>query len=699
MKKMINKSLYIRSLKELIYPVVIMTSIALAILFMKNNAISYDLSSYFTSSKSYNPSDTSLFFIMLFGSFALSSVSLWFSRDKKKADYVYSLPYTKGQIYASKFAAVFTIQLASSFLIMLFGVIISIGFLGKIAFFSDMFIVLVNAMIGSFVVISAMFASASLTGKALSTTLLAGLFIALPALPFISRMSVVMRMVEVNYSNLYLANDSLYIIPNFWFAISGDYSGFRNVAAILFTLFIGIAYAGVGYYLFKKRSGELTGNHTKNRVLHLLVMSIIPSVTVYWLITTTPIGMGVLTVETKTIVLFLMLALMFAALYEVIVTRTLNKILRCFLVLICSIIFVSGIHFPTAAKTKHDMLGTMDYNDVQSVNLINDTSIAVRMNTNGMVSYGEHLVSSIDITDKEAIKLILSRVDQRHEDGENEGHFNQLVKFNLKSGKSVYKNINFYVYYENGNEYLKSDIDVIFENTPEFYDYIYDVIPQEYVSLVCSEYEQEIFNNQDIMVDIYYTYAEEYSDFNLEEQGRLRHYSDSYLYRRQTLHPDNIEELIGLLCVNGRVDNRDVIDIYKVTRDTEQAANKYMQAANDINFLDFNNMYFDIKDNNMALGSKLNMYVLLYDDEDSGEIIFSLFKYNIQPNVIPAEQEYFIEVMNILLSGDITTPKTDDSFVKVIYYDNILDSEKVVFLPISAGQAEEIARLNDEMNG
>jgi len=375
MKKIISKNLYIRSLKELIYTAVIMMAVGIAILFMKHNNISQTINNYMTKSASYNPSDISLFFTMIFGSFALSNVSLWFTKDKKNADYVYSLPYTKGQIYTSKFAAVFTMQLAISLIIILFGVFVSLGFIGKITFIGDMMIVLLNAMIVSIVVISAMFVSASITGKALSTSLLAVFLVAIPMLPFISKMSVVAHLLDENVSNMYLATDSIYIIPNFLYAADGYYGGLWNITPIILTLILGIAYAGFGYFLFTRRSGELTGTHTKNTGLHLLVMAIIPSFTVYWLAVTTSIGIGVMTAEVKTIVLFVLLAFMFAVLYEVVVNRTLKKITQCFLVLVCSIIFVSAMHFPVAAKAKYDMERNIDYSEVESINIINDKQL------------------------------------------------------------------------------------------------------------------------------------------------------------------------------------------------------------------------------------------------------------------------------------------------------------------------------------
>ena len=65
-------------------------------------------------------------------------------------------------------------------------------------------------------------------------------------------------------------------------------------------------------------------------------------------------------------------------------------------------------------------------------------------------------------------------------------------------------------------------------------------------------------------------------------------------------------------------------------------------------------------------------------------------------NVITIEQEYYVEALDVLLSGENKTPKVEDEFVKVVFYDD-LSWEREVFFTISPEQIEELIRLNDEI--
>ena len=195
MKKFFDRGIFIKTLRELFYLNILLVFIGAVLVVLTRETAVHQMMGYAGRSISYNFAGGALVFAAILGGFALSATALSFTRNRKKADFEYSLPVTKGALYASKALAVISSLAAVMVIITVLSFALSVKYLGRFVFVSDMLIDLLNSFIFALIIVGAVFLAASVTGKVLSAGILSiGIFtipLLLPVIRYYSMLRIV----------------------------------------------------------------------------------------------------------------------------------------------------------------------------------------------------------------------------------------------------------------------------------------------------------------------------------------------------------------------------------------------------------------------------------------------------------------------------------------------------------------------------
>jgi len=281
MKKLFDRGIFIKTLRELFYLNILFIFIGAVLVVLARETAVHQMMEYASRSVSYNFAGGAMAVIAVLGSFALSATALSFTWNRKKADFEYSLPVTKGALYASKALGVIASLAAVMGIITALGLALSVKYLGRFVFVSDMFIDLLNSFIFALIIVGAAFLSASITGKVLSAFILSLGIVTIPLLLPVIKYYSIMRLLnttwyDYEFEMFAFFKHSLYVPINQLLSLAPGVNFTRYLGGILFSLFLAAAYLTFGYFLFKKRSGDLTGNHTKGKLVHYIIMALIP---------------------------------------------------------------------------------------------------------------------------------------------------------------------------------------------------------------------------------------------------------------------------------------------------------------------------------------------------------------------------------------------------------------------------------------
>ncbi len=387
MNKYIDKKLFMQSLYESMNAALAILVGGIIILLFKFFILYNNLLSIYTSTMTYNIIDIPLFVSMFLGSTLICRKTLSFLWDTKKTDYLYSLPYTKKQIYITKLAAVISLQFAIIVLITFIGIVISLTQIGKTFFLSDWLMIMLNMMVGSLLIIGALFLSTSVTGKKASAALLADGILLVPALPYIIHLFIAVYG-SVIQENVYIIKSYLYIFPNILITTFGEHDLSYYWSSIIFSFDFGIMLIVFGYLLFKRRSGEVTGNYTKNKVTHFIVMGIIPFTIVFITILFAIVQKKIDSYGISLLAAFSGISLLSAFLYEAIVNKKIRKKNRCIWVFLISAIVAFAINYSVLScipeNENADMFIPRGFNDRISYYKYN------------RITYGDYLQNSSD---------------------------------------------------------------------------------------------------------------------------------------------------------------------------------------------------------------------------------------------------------------------------------------------------------------
>ena len=208
----------------------------------------------------------------------MSAIAFSFAWNKKKADFEYSLPVTKGALFVSKVSGIIVSLSVINAIIAVFGVGLMWGMLGRFMFISDVLLGLANSVICALLIAGAVSISISVTGKRLSAAILSLSIFTIPFLVPVLKYYAILRITNGYFwEELFVfLKRSLYLPTNVIVSQAHlvDFNGY--LPGILFSLALAIAYLAAGYFLFRRRSGDMTGSHTKGKAVHYIIMALIP---------------------------------------------------------------------------------------------------------------------------------------------------------------------------------------------------------------------------------------------------------------------------------------------------------------------------------------------------------------------------------------------------------------------------------------
>ncbi|MBN2879608.1 MAG: hypothetical protein JXN65_08250 [Clostridia bacterium] len=692
MKKFFDRGIFIKTLRELFYLNILLVFIGAVLVVLTRETAVHQMMGYAGRSISYNFAGGALIFVAILGGFALSATALSFTWNRKKADFEYALPVTKGALYASKALAVISSLAAVMAIITGLGFALSVKYLGRFVFVSDMLSDLLNSFIFALIIVGAVFLAASVTGKVLSAGILSIGIITIPLLLPVIRYYSMLRIAGFDDSmgQFILIRRSLYLPINLLLSQAPGINFNRYLGGILFSFFLAVAYLAFGYFLFKKRSGDLTGNHTNSKLLHYIIMALIPFAMLN-IATISALDYKLEIIFRKTRYIYEMLTyigasiiLMFA--YDLLVHRKLrpkNRIIWLFIPLALAAFLLNiGVQDLVLNEQEKDI----PTENVKSVNIFSYDEVFSIVFVSNMMPYGYINASEVDITDEEIITELVSLYNER-KDEDWGNYMPAFVKFNLKSGRSIYK----WVFLDNDYDY---PTDTFVGNTftkiqqlPDYSEKFYDNISPNNVATVSNKEEIVNAKLEAELKEVYTVFDSEYDALPLEEKvmsvDMRGHMPTEWLLNKREV------AVVGKLYVRGRVSGLDVVDTYFITFDyTPKAAISYMEAVNMMNFVDAETVIKGIEPGAMGNIRHLSLSFLNTEEPMEDAMVFN--------RKDDLEAKYFFRAIDALRENGLKEPKADSIILKLQYYDGNVGNYMDIYISVAEDEMNELIDIYNE---
>lgn len=589
MKKVLNKGVYLRTVNQLIYLAILMLFIGIIIVIADFKFLAHDFLEYAVKSLTYNLAGRAQFVVMVIGSCCLSFSAIKFIWSKSRTDFEYSIPTTRGVVFASKAIGVITVQTLILLFITIISLLFSSRFFGVYTFIGDIFVSFVYSIIGSLVIIGAIFFASSVTGHPLSTSILSLGIITIPLYYTLIRIQLITEVLSYEYTFVPFRMP-LYILQTFFFPIITNYAHTGHIASIIISTALAICYFVMGYFMFGKRSGELAGTHTKNRLIHFITMSIIP----YAIINYAVIEFGKYSLhpeffyksKVNVLIFLITVPLVLIFIYDIFVNKKLMKNNRCIWVYFFLIILALFCNCAIEQALLLEGNQKIKLEQVESISVVTDGNIYDFQYPDSSVSYGEYLTSDYKISDRDIIDEMLYHYGKNTEyNYTNVLRYDMIIRFNFISGRSLYKYVNFTR--EGEGEVTDKNITMEILDDNEFTDNYHTPLPIEYVTHVSygGIFLSEESSNK--FKEIYKIFTEEYETLTVEQKEVVRAKSfwlPSYFWLDID---DEKSQSHGTLYVKGRVGGTNIIDIYELTEYTPKALKAYQDIIYEVSTFEF----------------------------------------------------------------------------------------------------------------
>ncbi len=582
MKKPLNKGVIINTIKQLFYPAILFFIIGVLLIIIPGiSEIINDSRDYYKAALVYNIADVSLKVTMILGSFLLSFTALGFCWNRKRTDLEYSLPVNKGQLYLSKLIGVIIIQTSVLLMLFIISFCCSINYLGSFTFFADILYSLASAFTGSLVIIGAVFIAMSVTGKPISSALLSVGILVYPVILTYNHLFFDHRLQY--YDILDVIKPPLYVLTNEIFSLGNGLNFKGYMPSLIFSFVLSIVYFTLGYFLFRQRSGEVSEKHTKNKFVHYIVMSFAALPVMYY---------SVLQYKNFTynfsrlnwknmsaMIFFLIIGLIIIFVYELAVNRKIRRKNRCiwvFLVL-CIITFLADSIIEVYTKSKYQE--KIDVSEVQSISTVPCSYYIDFFNNYRDLTYAEYSAGKFEITDKSIIDEAVENYNTKYVLSNEQAVCKQTVGFNLKSGKTIYKNVSFATNteVENSTIIYNNNIYTSILNIAEYKDKYYAAMPLEYVTYVSCNDDRIDKENESQLMEIYEIFLDEYNSLTADEKLFMTSQSSMRRMASIVIRTETEADAFGLLYVKGRAGTTNILDTYLITELTPDALNKYKE--------------------------------------------------------------------------------------------------------------------------
>ncbi len=692
MKKLFDKGVFIKTLRELFYLNILLVFIGIILVVLSKEMATHNIISGAGLSVLYDISGIAMMLTALLGSFALSATALSFTWNRKKTDFEYSLPVTKGALYASKALAVVTSIAVVIIIIAALGLALSAKYLGRFVFIGDILITMANCFICALLIVGSVFLASSVTGKLLSAGILSLGIITVPLLLPVIKYYSMLRIAgfDIEYEQFILIKRSLYVPINLLVSLLPgiNFAGF--LPGILFSLVLGAGYLIAGYFLFKKRSGDMTGNHTKSKLVHYVIMALIPFA-ILNIASISAFDYGLSKIITKSRYIYEMLTYLGASLmmmfaYDVLVHRKLrkkNRIIWLFIPLAAAA-FLLNMAVNNFVVNEKEMDISAD--KVESVNIFPYDEVFSLVFMTEMAPYGYINSSEVDITDKEIISELAEKYNERKDD--YAGHYYPIfVKFNLDGGRSIYKFVPLeYEYDYQTDAFIENTLTKI-QQLPEYEKEFYDNIPLEKVATISCKEEAFYEEFEDEFKNLYEVFIKEYDLLSTDEKCLVNE-GRSFMGASWMLDKEKAIT-VGNLYVRGRIRGQNVVDTYYITFEyTPDAAIKYMETVNMMNLADAENVVKGIEPDAMTNIRQYGVYFLNSDITVENSMIF------VRSNDFDAE--YFYKSIDILRKIGFKAPEAGSIILKLQYNDLNVGYFKEVYLSVTEDEMNELISIYNE---
>ena len=665
MKKVFDKNLYKESIKEILSRSIIMLILGLIITTLNYWFTKGYMIEFYGSTRAFNTTDIALFAVMILGSNVLARKLVSFAWSREKTDMLYSSPYSKGQIFFTKAFAAATMQTGVLILISVFGALLTFRHLGKIVFASDIAVTTLNMILGSLIIIGAVFFSIGITGSKTSSALVADWVMAAPAFMFIIRYFTIYYR-NIRYNSYFMQKIDLYVISNMLMKAMGQYDATRYIPSAIFSVILAVLIFVVGYILFKKRGGELTGSFAKIKIVHLLAICFLPFVIVFitfmFLFTVKEINWDVI----RLAVFFFALAAASVYLQERAINKKIEKNNRCIWAFLACVIAAFAIVYPAFLIAGRDESRQLSAEDVESVNIVTFGEYGSTYSSWYDAVYGGYLATDFSLQSPRTINKIVDLYSVKNE-GFNGVH-RQLVKINLKSGESIMVQVPNFVEWGSGCGNINTDLDDTLYSEDEYMSLLYAPMPAEYITHLFDSNLQGIENKQEGLLDVYMLLTEEFAALSYDTKRELTNgigasWSMEYINIAANYKDDCIIP-VGFIHVRGRVGSTDMINQYKLTAYTPKASNAYMKLIFNENIEAYKE-FIEIYKNN-PIKENYPYDVTLYYMGDDGQLKIETIKYHATGLF---ENEYRQSLAEQVAGYALQPPEIGDNFVAILYKD------------------------------
>ena len=688
MKKIFDKGILKKTIGELFYMGILLIFFGfMIIIFGKEFIVNY-WSMAADISVTYNIISTAMVSISIFGSFAMSAIAFSFAWNKKKADFEYSLPVTKGALFVSKVSGIIVSISVIDAIIAVFGVALMWGMLGRFIFISDVLLGLANSVICALLIVGAVSIAVSITGKRLSAAIFSLGIFTIPFLVPVIKYYAILRITNGYFwDELFVfLRRSLYLPTNVLVSQTHliDFNGY--LPGILFSLALAIAYLAAGYFLFRRRSGDMTGSHSKSKAVHYIIMALIPFA-ILNIASVSLLDYGVFSIFSKSryiyeMITYIVSSLILMFVYDVIVFRRLRKNNRIIWIFIPLAIAAYLLNLAVHSSVLNQKEMEISSDDVVSVNMFTYEEVFSPAIVVDRLPCGIKLASEVDITDREIINEIVKSYNQSDDKGQYS--YEILVKLNLKGGRKEYVFVPFEDKYDFLEHEMRDNLLADIKAIPEMSEAFYSIIPSESVLTISNSYELVDKDLEKDLEGVYEVFEAEYNALTDEEKtfpNEWLNYTSSEWYENYA----NIN-IVGHLYLRGRVSGTNVADTYYLTFEyTPEASLKYTKAVNTANLDEAKAVVWGVETG--AMNNIVKITLTFHNTGDSAEEPLTFGRGD------ELSREYFFKVIDIIKQNGFKEPEEVSIILEIDYYDTNSSAYKTVYLSVTEDEMKELTGI------
>ena len=372
--------------------------------------------------------------------------------------------------------------------------------------------------------------------------------------------------------------------------------------SILYTFILGIIYLGAGLLLMKKRKSELAGKGAPSKMLgHIISAAIALPFLAYGFYSLITQGVFNLTnyADTQKCIIFLILGFLIFIIFEFVLLRNLKSLVKSIPIFVVTLIITLGFIY-TQNKISIKVNNYIpESNEIEYIKI--DENYAVIHKYKPLYTYKNLLTKDIEFANPELVSLmhdsLAKTVDADNERREfgyinRDASFDVYCEFKLKSGKSVYRNLEIF------NEDYNEIKDLVTSNA-EYYRLSYLIPPLSEVdstTLYSSVYVDENFSDA-----IYKSFINEYENADLDSKNNIifRQNSTYYFWPNSWIASEDYynEVQFAQFYVSGKINSYNFKNYYYINRFVPKTASLYFNEINKLLSESFTEDMKQVKEN------------------------------------------------------------------------------------------------------